>query len=113
MRVDRQGVLPSGVERKYLVSTDYGDVVVRIDEAQGSLSPGFLILEPVDEANSADVMTTVPLRAFGAKMLELIEMYGGDMPGGPSLQRMMMQEKASSDLNRIERFARQQADAET
>jgi hypothetical protein len=97
------------VQRKFLVITDHGEVLVRIDEARAGLDPDLLILEAPTSANTADLPATVPLRAFGAKMVELIEAQGGDLPGGERLRRMLVQEKASADLNRIERWARQRA----
>jgi hypothetical protein len=97
------------VERRFLVTTDHGEVLVRIDSERGGLDPELLILEPPDAEGAADVPTTVPLRAFGAKMVELIEMQGGEMPGGDRLRRLLVQEKASADLNRIERWARERA----
>jgi len=97
------------VQRKFLVTTDHGEVLVRIDPDKGGLDPELLVLEAPDGANAADLTTTVPLRAFGAKMVELIEAQGGEMPGGERLRRLLVQEKASADLNRIERWARRQA----
>jgi hypothetical protein len=97
------------VQRKFLVITDHGEVLVRIDEARAGLDPDLLILEAPTSANTADLPATVPLRAFGAKMVELIEAQGGDLPGGERLRRMLVQEKASADLNRIERWARRRA----
>jgi hypothetical protein len=96
------------VQRKFLVITDHGEVLVRIDETRGGLDPELLILEAPTRASTADLPSTVPLRAFGAKMVELIEAQGGDMPGGERLRRLLVQEKASADLNRIERWARAQ-----
>ena len=91
------------------MTTDYGEVLVRIDDAKGGLDPELLVLEEPTHENAADLATTVPLRAFGAKMVELIEAQGGEMPGGERLRRLLVQEKASSDLNRIERWARERA----
>lgn len=95
------------MERRYLVKTDYGDVLVRVDDAKGGLAPDLLVLEEPGEANAGDLETTVPLRAFGAKMVEVIEAQGGEMPGGERLRRVLIQEKAAADLNRIERWARE------
>jgi hypothetical protein len=97
------------VERRFLVTTDHGEVLVRIDPERGGLDPELLILEPPDADGASDLPTIVPLRAFGAKMVELIEMQGGEMPGGDRLRRLLVQEKASADLNRIERWARERA----
>lgn len=99
-------VLACRVQTRFLVTTDHGEVLVRVDPDRGGLDPDLLILEAPDDANAGDLPTTVPLRAFGAKMVEMIEAQGGDMPGGERLRRLLVQEKASSDLNRIERWAR-------
>lgn len=96
--------------RRFLVKTDHGDVLVRIDPDKGGLDPDLLVLERPTAENTADLATEVPLRAFGAKMVELIEAQGGDVPGGERLRRLLVQEKASEDLNRIERWARRQSD---
>lgn len=101
-------VLTSCVPKRFLVTTDNGDVLVSIDPDKAGLDADLLILEAPTSANSADIAMNVPLRAFGAKMLELIEAQGGEMPGGERMRRMMIQEKASADLNRIERWARDQ-----
>ena len=102
-------MLACRVQRRFLVTTDHGDVLVRVDPDKGGLEPDLLILEAPTADNAGDLPTTVPLRAFGAKMVELIEAQGGDLPGGERLRRMLVQEKASSDLNRIERWARERA----
>lgn len=102
-------MLDSIVERRFLVKTDHGDVLVRVDPDKPGLAPDLLELEAPGDDNAGDLATTVPLRAFGAKMIELIEAQGGDMPGGERMRRMMVQEKAASDLNRIERWAREHA----
>ena len=95
--------------RRFLVTTDHGDVLVRVDPERGGLDPELLVLEEPGTENSGDLATHVPLRAFGAKMVELIEAQGGDMPGGDRLRRLLVQEKAAADLNRIERWARERA----
>ena len=99
------------VLRRFLVTTDHGEVLVSIDADKGGLDPDLLECEAPTPQNTADIETTVPLRAFGAKMIELIESQGGEMPGGERLRRMMVQEKATADLNRIERWARDHVDA--
>ena len=82
---------------------------MRIDDRKGGLEPDLLILEPATPEAAADIRSEVPLRAFGAKMVEIIEMQGGDLPGSERLRRILVQEKASEDLNRIERWARDRA----
>lgn len=101
------GVLTYPVQRKFLVRTDHGDVLVRIDPEKGGLDPDLLVLERPDADKIADLQATVPLRAFGAKMVELIEAQGGDVPGGERLRQLLVREKASSDMNRIERWAKE------
>lgn len=100
-------MLACRVLRKFLVITDHGEVLVQFDASKGGLDPDLLILDRPNDENAADVVSTVPLRAFGAKMVELIEVQGGNLPGSEKLRRLLIQEKASADLNRIERWARE------
>ncbi len=97
--------------RKYLVKTDHGDVVVNINEAcENALEPNLLVFAEPTPENTADIGVEVPLRAFGAKMVEIIDMVGtGDFSASPKMIEMMKKEKATSDLNRIERWARENA----
>ncbi len=98
---------------KYLVKTDYGDVLVHINDVASGLDPTLVSCEEPTAKNSAEVSLTVPLRAFGAKMLELVEFKGsGTLEVGERLQRLMIQEKATEDLKRIERWARSRRQAE-
>ena len=94
----------------YLVKTDHGDVVVRVNEdAESGLAADLIALEPPDARNTEGIELEVPLRAFGAKMVEIVEMLGADEIPSAVVRRMMMQEKATSELKRIERFARERA----
>ena len=91
---------------KYLVMTDYGDVVVSINpQCSNALENDLLLLSAPDEGEEFRMET--PLRAFGAKMVDIIRSVGtgGFDPGGNMLE-MMIKEKATSDLGRIERWAR-------
>ena len=91
---------------QYLVKTDYGDVVVTINpECSNALESDLLILGAPEEG--AEFRMETPLRAFGAKMVDIIRSVGtgGFDPGGNMLE-MMIKEKATADLNRIERWAR-------
>lgn len=99
-------MLACRVQRTFLVVTDHGEVLVSIDAEKGGLDPDLLVLERPSDENASTIDSTVPLRAFGAKMVELIEAQGGNLPGSEKLRRLLVQEKASSDLNRIERWAR-------
>ncbi|MEX2534071.1 MAG: hypothetical protein WD273_00605 [Trueperaceae bacterium] len=98
--------LAEKAQDKFLVKTDYGDVVVRINpECANALEGDLLLLEAPDAQEEFSMET--PLRAFGAKMVDIIRSVGtgGFDPGGTMLE-MMIKEKAASDLNRIERWAR-------
>lgn len=91
----------------YLVTTDHGDVVVTVNPAAGGLDHDLLTLEPATPEARAGIAMATPLRAFGAKMLDLIEIQGlGDAGLSPGLRDMLMREKATQDLKRIERFAK-------
>ena len=95
--------------RKYLVKTDQGDVLVTVNEAcSNGLEEDLLLLEMADAENSQDINTEVPLRAFSAKMLDIIDIVGTEgMNMSDKMLDMMKQEKATSDLKKIERFAKE------
>ncbi len=95
--------------RKYLVKTDNGDVLVEVNEAcKNALGNDLLILKEPNPQNTEGLQMEVPLRAFGAKVLELITMIGtGDFSASPTMLKMMIKEKATSELNRIERWAKE------
>lgn len=93
------------MEEKYLVITDGGDVVVIIDRSVGGLDANFVTLREKEAGEQFDMIT--PLRAFNSKMVDLITVCAGDdVPGTAMIRDMLIQEKATSDLNRIERFWR-------
>lgn len=96
------------VVTKYLVKTDHGDVVVHINETcENALDNDLLSLEAPTTENTQDITFEVPLRAFGAKMLEIIDMVGtGSFNASATMLDMMKKEKATSDLNKIERWAK-------
>ncbi|MEM6427830.1 MAG: hypothetical protein AAF708_01225 [Deinococcota bacterium] len=98
------------MSRKYLIHTDYGNVLVEVNDAcTNALNEDLLLLHPATDENTQDIDTEVPLRAFSAKMLDIIEIIGteGVSMSGTMLE-MMKQEKATSDLKKIERFAKAQ-----
>lgn len=95
-------------ERRYLVATDHGDVLVRLREGADGLDPDLLQLSMASAEDGETAAMTTPLRAFAAKMVDLIELLGvGDFGGGPRMREMLVREKATADLRRIERFARE------
>jgi hypothetical protein len=90
----------------YLIKTDHGDVVVKVEEAKGGLDQDLLTLSaPTPEAIEGLDME-VPLRGFSAKMIAIVERKAGPTPGGEKMRRMMIQEKATADLMRIERWVK-------
>ena len=93
---------------KYLVMTDHGDVVVSVNEAcDNALQKDLFELHEPTPENTKDLEVEVPLRAFGAKVIEIIEKVGtGEASPSPKLRDMMIKEKATEDLARIERWAR-------
>jgi hypothetical protein len=95
--------------RKYLVKTDHGDVLVTVNEAcKNGLEEDLLLLDMATADNSQDINTEVPLRAFSAKMLDIIEIVGTEgVNMSEKMLEMMKQEKATSDLRKIERFAKE------
>lgn len=93
---------------KYLVTTDNGDVVVIIDRSVGGLDSGFITLRTPEEGEAFEMVT--PLRAFNSKMVDLISVCAQDaLPASPTIRDMVIGEKAASELNRIEKFARTQS----
>ncbi|HEX7004265.1 MAG TPA: hypothetical protein VF168_08765 [Trueperaceae bacterium] len=98
--------MTSQTPQRYLVKTEYGDVVVAVNpECDNALESDLLLLSA--PAEGAEFGMETPLRAFGAKMVDIIRSVGtGDFDPGGSMLEMMIKEKATSDLNRIERWAR-------
>lgn len=92
---------------RYLIKTDHGDVVVTVDADADGLDPQLLSLSAADDAATEGLEMEVPLRAFAAKMIAIVERKAGPTPGGDAMRRMLIQEKATADLRRIERWARE------
>ncbi|MFO7544674.1 MAG: hypothetical protein R6W77_04180 [Trueperaceae bacterium] len=93
--------------RRYLVTTDHGDVVVEVNAEASGLDADFLRLHHAGHGVGDDLDTATPLRAFGAKMVDLIELHGvGAFDGSDTMREMLVREKATHELKRIERFAR-------
>lgn len=91
----------------FLIRTDAGDVIVSVRDGASGLDDDFLQLEPAPEGAAQSMGMVTPLRAFGAKMLDLIEAAGtGEFSGSPTMREMLIKEKATQELKRIELFAR-------
>jgi hypothetical protein len=97
--------------RKFLVKTDAGSVIVEVNPAcRNALDDDLLLLSEATPEAAKELEMAVPLRAFSAKMLDIIELVGtGDFSASPKMLEMLKREKATSEMNRIERFARERA----
>ena len=94
-------------DERFLVVTDYGRVLVVVRGDKGALEPDLLDVRRHDDAAAEGVALETPLRAFAAKMVDLLVARGTDaLPMSPAMRDMMLKEKAAEDLRRIERAAR-------
>lgn len=94
-----------------MVKTNAGDVVVVVNGAAGGLDDDLFSLEAASDESVAGIGMTTPLSAFGAKVVDLIELHGtSEFTGSPALREMLLKEKATFELRRIERFAKEQVD---
>ena len=95
-------------QRRFLVKTNDGDVVVVVNGAAGGLDDDLFAFEPATEETTAGIVMTTPLSAFGSKVVDLIELHGTeDFTGSAVLREMLVKEKATFELRRIERFAKE------
>ena len=92
---------------RYLVVTEFGRVVVQVRRDRSGLDNDLIEVRlPVDRELEELTMET-PLRAFAAKMVDLVQARGeGDLEASQGLLDMLVKEKAAEDLGRIERAAR-------
>lgn len=96
--------------RRFLVKTNAGDVVVVVNPHAGGLDDDLFSFEVVTAAALAEVDMTTPLSAFGSKVVDLIELHGtAAFTGSDALREMLIREKATLELRRIERFAKEHA----
>ena len=91
----------------YLVRTDSGDVIVSVRAGAGGLDDDLIQLQAASTDAAAEFDMITPLRAFGAKMVDIIELAGtAGFGGSAALREMLVKEKATQELKRIELFAR-------
>lgn len=96
--------------RRYLVKTNQADVVVVVNPDASGLDDDLFSFEAADEANVAGLTMTTPLTAFAAKVVDIIELHGTEEFGGSAkLLEMLVKEKATHELRRLERFAQELA----
>ena len=94
-------------DERFLVVTDHGRVLVVVRGDKGALEPDLLDVRRADDAAAEGVALETPLRAFAAKMVDLLVARGTDeLPMSPAMRDLMIKEKAAEDLRRIERAAR-------
>lgn len=95
-------------ERRYLVKTNDGDVVVVVNPHAGGLDDDLFRLEAATPEATAGIEMTTPLSAFSSKAVDIIELHGTSGFGGSAgLREMLVREKATALLRSIERFAKQ------
>ena len=99
------------VSEKFIVVTEFGSVLVSVNPAaENGLDNELLLLEQVGPAEREQAEFETPLRAFAAKMVDIITQGGFD--GGEvscTMREMLVREKATSELGRIERWSRANA----
>lgn len=92
--------------RRYLVQTSHADVVVVVNPDAGGLDDDLFSFEAATPDNVAELTMTTPLTAFSAKVVDVIELHGTEEFGGSDkLLEMLVKEKATYELRRLERFA--------
>ncbi|MEJ2666410.1 MAG: hypothetical protein P8Z81_04805 [Deinococcales bacterium] len=96
--------------RRFLIATDFGDVVVSVRPGVDGLASDLLELSMADAGVGEALPVATPLRAFAAKMVDIIEAQGlTAFAGGERLREMLVREKATAELKRIEHYAREHA----
>lgn len=71
------------------------------------MADGLFSLEAATPEATAGLEVATPLTAFGAKVVDIIELAGTDgFDGSAVLREMLVKEKATAELRRIERFAK-------
>lgn len=86
-------------------------MVVNVDLEAGGLSDELFSFEVATEDAVAGIDVVTPLSAFGAKVVDIIELAGtADFTGSDALRELLVREKATSELRRIERFAKASRD---
>jgi|SRR5690625_7939466 len=93
---------------RFIIVTETGSVLVSINPAaQNGLDPALLQFSAASEEDRETAEFETPLRAFSAKMVDIINAAGFEgISVGGTMRDMMVREKAVADLGRIERWAR-------
>ncbi len=99
--------MSGGRDERYLVVTEHGRVLVVVRADRSGLENDLIDVRRPDQDDLAEVAMETPLRAFAAKMVDIVQARGsGELSVSPGLLDMLIKEKAAEDLSRIERAAR-------
>jgi hypothetical protein len=94
-------------DERYLVITEHGRVVVVVRGDRSGLDTDLIDVRPATAESSTGLTMETPLRAFAAKMVDVILARGaGSVRVSETMLAMLVKEKAAEDLRRIERAAR-------
>jgi hypothetical protein len=94
-------------DERFLVVTEHGRVVVYVRGDRSGLDGDLIDVRPARGEDLSDLTMETPLRAFAAKMVDIVQARGsGDLDVSAGLLDMLVKEKAAEDLKRIERTAR-------
>ena len=96
------------MSERFIVVTEYGNVAASVNpEAVNGLESDLLLLDVASEADLEQAAFQTPLRAFAAKMVDLIMAAGFEGVEVPAAVRdMLVRERATEELSRIDRWAR-------
>ncbi len=96
--------------KRYIILTDdHGDILAELDETPRNALDGPLFrLSRPSETDKENAPFEVPLRAFSAQVVDSLEAVGtGDFKVDDKLLDVLKIEKATEELARIERWARE------
>lgn len=94
-------------DERFLVVTEHGRVVVHVRGDRSGLDGDLIDVRSPHGEDLSDVTMETPLRAFAAKMVDIVQARGsGPLDVSTGLLDMLVKEKAAEDLKRIERAAR-------
>ncbi|SRR5690554_1452210 len=96
------------VSEKFIVVTEFGNVAATINPAaDNGLESDLLLLSEASAQDLEEAAFQTPLRAFAVKMVDLIMAAGFEGVNVPATMRdMLVRERATEELGRIERWAR-------
>lgn len=94
-------------DERYLVVTEHGRVVVLVRGDRSGLDADLIEVRRAGDESLEGIAMETPLRAFAAKMVDIVQARGtGPLELSETMRTMLVKEKAAEDLGRIERAAR-------